>query len=583
MNKILHIIILLAVLTFASAGNGAKAQQIELGGWNTGEWNPIFVPKSALDTIKCLSHIPEGYSVKSFRIAATIDGSLKEATSKSEYLTPKQRGILTTVTVGNKIYVEDIKLINNQTNEESQVGASIFKVVDKPREKNKASYLPLENKFEGWIELGGWNTGEWEPDFIPKAALDTITCLTNVPEGFRVRSFKLGAMVDGSYRTATSYSAELTEEQRYIIRHTELNDCIYIRNIILETKQTKDKATTNSLVIRVVENPKKHVGKRPMTLVYIVGNDDNWIATNIGLGIYDNHNKYIPSNAVETVTRLTNIPENHQVIQFTLSATIRGFTLDATSKTADLTAQQRKILHDVPAGGKIYIDDIKLKNGITGKIENTETIILIKDGIDARCDWGEGAYEDYYRPKIYVYPSFGSKNDDTTHYVVQSFRIEATNPDYVFLYEIDGNKIDSITFSHLTQHNTSGWQGSHDNFWIRDIRCKEVATGKDVSAPDIKPSNENIFSYVYRSKNYFLNSNSKINFFYKPNFKIDSVCVRPPSVYANVVPDAISKFNGDVFPKDFKVFVKNMKPFTALVFYIYHDGKEEKVSVMIVE
>ena len=581
MNKILHIIILLAALTFASAGNDAKAQQIELGGWNTGEWNPIFVPKSALDTIKCLTHIPDGFSVKSFRIAATIDGFDKEATSNSEYFTPKQRGILTSVTVGNKIYVEDIKLINNQTNEESQVGASIFKVVDKPREKSKASYLPLENKFEGWIELGGWNTGEWETDFIPKAALDTITCLTNVPEGFRVRSFKLGAMVDGSYRTATSYSAELTEEQRYIIRHTKLNDCIYIRNIILETKQTKDKATTNSLVIRVVENPKKHVGKRPMTLVYIVGNDDNWIATNIGLGIYNSHNQYVQDNALDTVTHLTNIPDNHRVITFTITGMIKGESYSASSNNAALTIRQREIISKVPAGEKLYINNIKLRNEITGQVISADRISLTKDGMDARCNWGAFDYEDY--PKIYAYPSLGSNDDDSTHYIVQSFRIEATNPDYVFLYEIDGNKIDSITFSHLTQHNTSGWQGSHDNFWIRDIRCKEVATGKDVSAPDIKPSNENIFSYVYRSKNYFLNSNSKIDFFYKPNFKIDSVSVRPPSVYANVVPDAISKFNGDVFPKDFKAFVKNMKPFTALVFYIYHDGKEEKVSVMIVE
>ena len=570
MNKILHIIILLAVLTFA-ASNGAKAQQIELGGWNTGEWNPIFVPKSALDTIKCLTHIPDGFSVKSFRIAATIDGFDKEATSNSEYFTPKQRGILTSVTVGNKIYVEDIKLINNQTNEESQVGASIFKVVDKPREKSKASYLPLENKFEGW----------WETDFIPKAALDTITCLTNVPEGFRVRSFKLGAMVDGSYRTATSYSAELTEEQRYIIRHTKLNDCIYIRNIILETKQTKDKATTNSLVIRVVENPKKHVGKRPMTLVYIVGNDDNWIATNIGLGIYNSHNQYVQDNALDTVTHLTNIPDNHRVITFTITGMIKGESYSASSNNAALTIRQREIISKVPAGEKLYINNIKLRNEITGQVISADRISLTKDGMDARCNWGAFDYEDY--PKIYAYPSLGSNDDDSTHYIVQSFRIEATNPDYVFLYEIDGNKIDSITFSHLTQHNTSGWQGSHDNFWIRDIRCKEVATGKDVSAPDIKPSNENIFSYVYRSKNYFLNSNSKIDFFYKPNFKIDSVSVIPPSVYANVVPDAISKFNGDVFPKDFKAFVKNMKPFTALVFYIYHDGKEEEVSVMIVE
>ena len=101
---------------------------------------------------------------------------------------------------------------------------------------------------------------------------------------------------------------------------------------------------------------------------------------------------------------------------------------------------------------------------------------------------------------------------------------------------------------------------------------------KDVYAPDIQPYKEH-FGCVCRSKNYFLSPKSKIDFFYKPDFKIDSVAVECRK-HANT---NIFRFKGDVFSKDLKAFVKNIEPFATMHFYIFHDGKFEKVPVMVIE
>ena len=115
MKKIQQIIIMLAVLIFAAAGNGAMAQLIELGGWNTGDWSSIFIPKAALDTASCLTHIPEGYSVKSFTIGLTKGGYFRSETSNSSQLTLEQRAMIAECNIGDVLYLEDIYLVNDST------------------------------------------------------------------------------------------------------------------------------------------------------------------------------------------------------------------------------------------------------------------------------------------------------------------------------------------------------------------------------------------------------------------------------------------------------------------------------------
>jgi gliding motility-associated protein GldM len=61
------------------------------------------------------------------------------------------------------------------------------------------------------------------------------------------------------------------------------------------------------------------------------------------------------------------------VVSFKVSATIKGFTQDATSNSAAFTAPQKQIISQVPSGSKIYIEDIKAK-GPDGSIRSLGTI-----------------------------------------------------------------------------------------------------------------------------------------------------------------------------------------------------------------
>ena len=61
------------------------------------------------------------------------------------------------------------------------------------------------------------------------------------------------------------------------------------------------------------------------------------------------------------------------VVSFKVSATIKGFSQDATANSAAFTAQQKQIISQVPSGGKVYIEDIKAK-GPDGSIRSLGTI-----------------------------------------------------------------------------------------------------------------------------------------------------------------------------------------------------------------
>jgi gliding motility-associated protein GldM len=61
------------------------------------------------------------------------------------------------------------------------------------------------------------------------------------------------------------------------------------------------------------------------------------------------------------------------IVSFKVSATIKGFSQDATANSAAFTAQQKQIISQVPSGGKVYIEDIKAK-GPDGSIRSLGTI-----------------------------------------------------------------------------------------------------------------------------------------------------------------------------------------------------------------
>ncbi len=61
------------------------------------------------------------------------------------------------------------------------------------------------------------------------------------------------------------------------------------------------------------------------------------------------------------------------IVGFTVSATVKGFTQNAESRSGQFTAQQKQLIANVPSGGKVYIEDIKAK-GPDGSTRNLNTI-----------------------------------------------------------------------------------------------------------------------------------------------------------------------------------------------------------------
>ena len=122
-------ILLLALFVLTSVS--VKAQQIELGGWNNGDWDPHYIPKAALDTVTCLTHIPEGYSVKSFAVSVSINDKVECAISNSSKLTSQQRDILNKLKVGDNVYIENIVLINDSTKSRKEWSTSICNIIQK--------------------------------------------------------------------------------------------------------------------------------------------------------------------------------------------------------------------------------------------------------------------------------------------------------------------------------------------------------------------------------------------------------------------------------------------------------------------
>ena len=62
-----------------------------------------------------------------------------------------------------------------------------------------------------------------------------------------------------------------------------------------------------------------------------------------------------------------------QIVQFTVSATVKGFTQSQESRSSSFTAAQKQIISQVPANGKVYIEDIKAK-GPDGSVRNLSPI-----------------------------------------------------------------------------------------------------------------------------------------------------------------------------------------------------------------
>lgn len=285
---------------------------------------------------------------------------------------------------------------------------------------------------------------------------------------------------------------------------------------------------------------------------------------------------YLNQEQLDGINFVVTDSENWKVVYFTVTVTVKGFTIDATSNTGKITMQQRKLINQASTHGKIYFENIKIQNITTGDVIDVGTKVVVKDGICAKIDFNENNnYSDAY---IRVYPSLDSPLSDTTRFAIKSFRVDMSCPQYAICKTFQGNFIDTLFCKILTEN---GFENC-----INKIVCIDKQTHEELVVDKI--FNEHSLHYgttgVYRSKEYFTKKNSKLDFIYKQDFKIDSVRVEFYNSLTNNEEEYT--FKGDVFDETFKKYIRNSVPFYSWIkFYIYHSGGqcEGPISVYIVE
>ena len=270
-------------------------------------------------------------------------------------------------------------------------------------------------------------------------------------------------------------------------------------------------------------------------------------------------NDYINDAAVDTVSGITGIPEGYTAVGFSISATVNGFTQTIESHSARLNTAQRQLMHNVKQGSKIYVEEILIRNNRTQKVSSEPVITLIKDGVTAGIDGN----------KILAYP--GTHSNDTTLYRVTSFDVESIRPDFVYHIRISGNEIDSASYAQITK---MGYR-----FTVKNIIAEEVATGRKEEIRPFSVSDEGGYHYLCRSKGYLTKKNAEVNFVYPTPSAIDSV-------RGNIITEKGKEsfsFKGNTMSKEAQKMIKQIQPFSIILFSIYYEGREETINVMAID
>lgn len=273
------------------------------------------------------------------------------------------------------------------------------------------------------------------------------------------------------------------------------------------------------------------------------------------------YNAYISDEAIDTVSGIVGVPEGYTVLGFSVSAIVNGFTQTIESRSAKLNAAQRQLMHTLKPGAKIYVEDINLKNNRTNNVSTEAVLTLIKDGITAKAINGGRT--------VCVYPYVNS--DDTTKYQVISFEVETTHPDFVYHFEVKGNTIDSADFAMLTQN---GYGFNITNIEAENIQTKQREHIRQLTVADYSGTR-----FICRSKDFFLKKNAKINFVYPMPAEIDSV----QGDFIGEYGLEICSFNGSTVPRTVQRRMKHAPLYSTAHFTIYILGREQKVSVMLVD
>ncbi len=110
-----------------------------------------------------------------------------------------------------------------------------------PSVKDTTRMLPitLNHAVERAPELYRINFGGRMSGLITRKQIDTITCISNPLEGYRVIGFDVSTIVKGFYNSATSNTDKLTKNQKAIIAYVPNGGTFYIENISVIHNRTR--------------------------------------------------------------------------------------------------------------------------------------------------------------------------------------------------------------------------------------------------------------------------------------------------------------------------------------------------------
>lgn len=291
---------------------------------------------------------------------------------------------------------------------------------------------------------------------------------------------------------------------------------------------------------------------------------------------------YITDGDVSDLTKLEVTPGSYTVDSFIVGAFIKDFLEEAESNGPFITDAQKRIIKRAEPGTRITVDQISISSKKGGRRTSSvvEPIYYIKDapvpdtGRDSSGISVHTASELISHPYLYVYP--GVANNDYRKYKVLTYKIESVQHDKYYLLKGSGSKLSDEIINFI--------KNSDRNFLFTDIYAVNNSQKSDtIYFPELQIS-VLCKNYLYLSKESFTMS-SKFDLYGGENHPVpDSISIK---VYSQNDPEDFSKadfeFHGDVYPKSFKKYAKNLIPGDVVRFNVYADDRNDKIEVKIVK
>jgi len=243
------------------------------------------------------------------------------------------------------------------------------------------------------------------------------------------------------------------------------------------------------------------------------------------------------------------------VQQFTISATIRGYTEEQRSMGNKFSNAQKELINKVQTGSKIYIEDIKVRT--KDSVISVPALVFRKDGICADLFRTDNYYttDVYYllkNPAIYAFPALSST--DSAQYKVESFKINSVQPDYYYEFESNSNR--------LTPEMLNFVRNARVGFWLSDIKVSDK-NSKTVSVRDIEIKKD--ANIILRTKKQLLKAKKLDIIAPQTKLEIYSLRLKKSKTFENET-DYYINSEDNTLTKEMKKYIENAQSGDIIVF-----------------